>query len=112
MAHLTLIIASLLGLFGTASLALCQQRHWKSVMHADLSSASKSLIRNSGLVFLLLSLVVCIQRDGAGFAALLWALIFAVASLITALVLSYQPRTLRFLASAYSALSGSSQNSR
>ena len=90
-----LVVAGALSLGGSALLALSQPRNWRTVAG---QGAARPATRPLGWVFVGLALVVCVIRDGGGFAALQWPLLLAGAAFTVAMVLAYRPSVLRPLA--------------
>ena len=93
---LLLTLAAICALGGCAFLALSQGRNWRTVMGKGQASG---LTRPLGWTLIGVSLVPCIIRDGASFAALLWPLLLAAASVTVALLLAYAPSGLKPIAS-------------
>lgn len=100
-ALILLLAAAALTLLACASLALGLPRNWKRVTGQALADPVRAIVRRSGRAALLLALAVCVARDGAGFAALIWPLLFASAAFATAMSLSYRPGMLLGLARSY-----------
>lgn len=93
LASALLLIAFAVCLAGCLLLALSQVRNWRRVTGDSKAIAPKS--STAGWLFVLLSLVPCVLRDGASFAALLWPLIFAASAMTAALLLTYRAAWLK-----------------
>ncbi len=100
-APILLLLAGAFVLLACASLALGLPSNWKLVTGEPLAGHVQKIVRRSGWGALFLALVISIVRDGAGFAALIWPLLFALAAFATAMALSYRPSILLGLARAY-----------
>lgn len=96
--YLLLGIAGMLALLGCIALALSLKGNWRLVTGASISPPCKKTARRAGWLLLSLALLACIISDGIGFAALIWPLLFAVASGIVAMTLSFQPNVLKVAA--------------
>lgn len=94
-----LAAAALATSLGCACLALSQDRHWKTVTAAPRRPALP--LRLAGFALLGSSLAACIARDGGGFAALMWPLLFAAGALATAALLTWRPAALRPVARVF-----------
>ena len=92
---LLLALAALSAFLGCSYLALSQPRNWRTVMG---EGAAHKAARPIGWGLIILSLILCIARDGGSFAALLWPLLLAGAAFLVAMLLAYQPSTLRPMA--------------
>lgn len=93
-------LAVLSALLGCAFLALSQNRNWRDIVSCKPSERMTRLARMAGCTFVFASLVFCVIRDGASFAALLWPLLFATAAFTIAMTLAYQRGLMGPLASA------------
>jgi hypothetical protein len=100
-ALILLSIAVVLTLLACASLALGLPRNWKLVTGEALAEPVQTIVRRTGWTALFMALLTCVLRDGAGFAVLIWPLLFALAAFVTAMALSFRPVVLRSLARAY-----------
>jgi len=86
---------------GFALLALSQARHWLRVAGTAPPSPARVLVlRWAGGASIVLSLVLALLRDGAGFGSLLWATAISLAALAVAFTLAWRPGVLRPLAVA------------
>lgn len=84
---------------GFALLALTQARPWQRLGQAAPSTGIRRLaLRTLGGLALLLSLVLCLARDGPSFGALLWATAISLAAAAVAFTLTWRPELLRPLA--------------
>ena len=91
-----IVIAAYLGF---ALLALTQARPWQQVGQAAPPTGIRQLaLRALGGLALLLSLVLCLVRDGPSFGALLWATAISLAAAAVAVTLTWHPALLRPLA--------------
>lgn len=88
-----MILALVSACAGCALLGLSQARHWQAVTASP--SPPPRTLRRVGWGLLLASLMFCILRDGASFAALLWPLLIMAGALIAALLLTWWPAALR-----------------
>ena len=85
--------------FGFALLALTQARHWRRVSRAPPPTGIRPLaLRTLGGLALVLSLALCLFRDGPSFGALLWATAISIAAVAVAFTLTWCPALLRPLA--------------
>ena len=84
---------------GFALLALAQARPWQRVGQAAPPTGIRRLaLRTLGGLALVLSLVLCLVRDGPSFGALLWATMISLAAIAVAFTLTWRPSLLRPLA--------------
>ena len=84
---------------GFALLALTQTRPWQQVdQTAPPTSIRRLVLRTLGGLALLLSLVLCLVRDGPSFGSLLWATAVSLAAAAVAFTLTWRPVLLRPLA--------------
>ena len=89
---------------GFALLALTQARPWRRVGQAPPPTAIRRLaMRTLGGLALVLSLALCLVRDGPSFGALLWATAISIAAAAVAFTLTWRPALLRPLAAAATA---------
>ena len=80
---------------GFALLALTQTRHWRRVSRAPPPTGMRRLApRTLGGLALLLSLALCLVRDGPSFGALLWATAISIAAVAVAFTLTWRPALL------------------
>ena len=100
-----LLLGMMTALLGGVFLALSQARNWRTVMGAPPVKFTSRAASGIGWVFVLLSLVVCVVRDGWGFAAILWPMLLGSASGIIALILAFRPASLRLPARLMAACS-------
>jgi hypothetical protein len=96
MSMVLLLAAFLAAVLGSALLALSQPRHWQSVTSTTARPAKAAHRLGCGLVFT--SLLLTILRDGASFGGLSWPMLIGFSAVITALLLTFAPNTLRPLA--------------
>lgn len=89
---------------GCMSLALSQDRNWKTVAATAPAGRAQAAARFVGWVLLGATLAISVSVAGPGFAVLMWTLQIAVASFIVAMMLSFRPGSLRPVVRAYSAL--------
>lgn len=81
---------------GFALLALTQARPWQRVSQAaPLTGIRRLALRTLGGLALLLSLVLCLVRDGPSFGALLWATAISIGAAAVAFTLTWRPSLLR-----------------
>lgn len=90
-----LALAFALMLVGVSMLMLWQPRNWRKVTGEASSSPAQARL---GWLLVMAAYVPCALCDGAGFAFLLWPLIFALAAFGIAIILSFSPRVFRSLA--------------
>ena len=89
---------------GFALLALTQARSWQRVSQTPPPATIRALglrtlgSRTLGGLALVLSLVLCLVRDGPGFGALLWATSISIAAAAVAFTLTWGPGLLRPMA--------------
>ena len=84
---------------GFALLALTQARSWRRLGQSPPPTGIRRLaLRTVGGLALLLSLVLCLVRDGPSFGALLWATAISLAAATVAFTLTWRPALLRPLA--------------
>lgn len=99
MSNIALIVTAFASaISGGACLALSQDRHWRSMGLAPSVVAPTVKLRSIGSLFLVLCFVICVLRDGASFALILWPLTVGAAIISIGLVLTYKPATLGPLA--------------
>lgn len=95
MASVSLLAAALASYAGFACLALAMPRHWSSASGRRAgASPYRSSLRTCGALLLLLSLALCVYRDGAAFGAVLWTVLISFAAVGVALTLAWRPRWL------------------
>lgn len=81
---------------GFALLALTQARPWRRLGQAAPPTGIRRLaLRTLGGLALLLSLVLCLVRDGPSFGALLWATAISIAAAAVAFTLTWRSSLLR-----------------
>lgn len=98
-APLWLASALLAACVGMAWLALAMPAHWEQVRgHAPLSRRRVLVLRVLGALALAGSLALCLIADHASMAVLVWVMSIAASALLVALLLSWRPRWLRWLA--------------
>ncbi len=96
MSVVLLVGALLAATFGSALLALSQQRHWHAVM--GTSAPPGGLPRRLGWLLIAASLVLVLLRDGASFGALFWPLLIGLGAMLTAAALTWAPGAMKPLA--------------
>lgn len=96
---LWLIAAAALTLAGMGWLALAMEVHWWQVMHrpAEAATSTRRFLRALGTAALPLSLLACLMADRPSMAVLVWVMLLAGSAVAVALLLSYQPHTMRYL---------------
>ena len=88
-----ILIAAYLGF---ALLALTQARPWQRVGQGPPPTGIRRLaLRTLGGLALLLSLVLCLVRDGPSFGVLLWGTAISLAAAAVAFTLTWRPSLLR-----------------
>ena len=100
MASVLLLIALFLVTYlGFALLAMSQARPWQRVSRVPPPTDVQRLaLRTLGGLALLLSLVLCLVRDGPSFGALLWATAISLAATAVVFTLTWRPALLHPLA--------------
>lgn len=98
---LLLVAAAFLAFLGCASLALSLPRNWLAVVGEPLGATDMAITRRTGWLTLLTALLPCAIRDGPGFAALAWPLLFALSAFLVAMSLSYRAFLLRPITDFY-----------
>ena len=84
---------------GFALLALTQARPWQRVRPAAPPTGIRRLVlRTLGGLALVLSLILCLLRDGPSFGVLLWVTAISIAATAVAFTLTWRPVLLRPLA--------------
>lgn len=101
---LLLIAAAFLAFFGCASLALSLSRNWLAVVGEPLGAGGIAMLRRTAWFVLFAALLLCVIRDGAGFAALVWPLLFALSAFLVAITLAFKAALLRPVADFYRGL--------
>lgn len=86
-----IVLNACLVLAGCMSLALSQERNWKTVAGSSALGRERAAVRIVGWFLLGAALGVGIAVEGPGFAVLVWALQFALASFAVAMTLSFRP---------------------
>ena len=95
---LLLIASCLSGYLGFAYLALSQHKNLRAVMGGiRMESRRNRWLRFAGSVLLVVSLLLCIVRDGPSFGAVIWAIVISVAATAVAMILTFRARLLRGL---------------
>ena len=81
---------------GFALLALTQARPWQRVHQTPPPTGLRLLaLRTLGGLALVLSLILCLLRDGPSFGVLLWATAISLAAAAVAFTLTWRPALLR-----------------
>ena len=76
---------------GFASLALSQERHWKTLTGGTAPKPLQALLlRGLGSLALGLSLALALIRDGLSFGAILWVTMLSAAAAAVALTLTWR----------------------
>ena len=84
---------------GFALLALTQARPWQRVYQAAPPTViRRQVLRTLGGLALVLSLILCLLRDGPSFGVLLWVTAISIAAAAVAFTLTWRPVLLRPLA--------------
>jgi hypothetical protein len=79
--------------------ALGQAPHWRAVIEAkDCSSMTRWLLRISGVLFLIASLILSLAHEGPSYGILLWTTSLTMTALCVVATLAFRPRSLRLLA--------------
>ena len=92
-------------IFGTSYVAfscfaLGQAPHWRAVIEAkDCSSMTRWLLRISGVLFLVASLILSLAHEGLSYGILLWTTSLTITAFCVVATLAFRPRFLRLLAS-------------
>lgn len=85
--------------FGFALVALTQAQHWRRISRAPPPTGIRPLaLRTLGGLALVLSLALCLVRDGPSFGSLLWATAVSLTAAAVAFTLTWRPALLRPLA--------------
>ena len=86
---LVLVALSLAAYLGFALLAMSQRRLWQRVSEVPPPTGVRRLtLRTLGSLALLLSLILCLVRDGPSFGALLWATAISITAAAVAFTLT------------------------
>ncbi len=93
-----LAVAALAGFFGLCWISLSMLNHWAQVFPLDKRKPHPARLRSLGALMVLISVISCFRADHPSMAILVWVTMMPVASLAVALLLSYRPAFLRFLA--------------
>lgn len=88
-----LILAIVSALASALLLALSQERNWRIAYGAG--AGGRTTMRRIGWPLVLLTLALCIVRDGASFGTILGLFLLAAAFLAVTLTLAFRPRWLR-----------------
>lgn len=99
---LTLAIVSALA--SALLLALSQERNWRITYGAGVGR--RTTMRRIGWLLALLTLALCIVRDGASFGIILGLFLLAAAFMAVTLMLAFRPRWLRPVALPFATDSG------
>ena len=97
-AALPLLAAVLACMAGMGWLALAMDVHWEQVRGAALPPGTAPRLRVLGILGLLTGLALCLRADHASMAALVWVMALGASALTVALVLTWRPRWLSWLA--------------
>lgn len=94
-----LIPACLLMLVGMIWLALAKPVHWKQVLGAQANHGRHPVkaLQRAGAISLLLSALACLAADHPSMAVLVWIMLLALSTFITAMILSWRPHWLQAL---------------
>lgn len=101
---LWLIVATLSMFLSMSWLALSLKSHWQQVFPAQNNKPHKTRLRISGAIFLLLSIVSCLQADHPSMAVLVWLMLLPGAAMAVAMTLSKRPTTLQLICPAFNRL--------
>lgn len=96
-----LILAIVSAVASAVLLALSQERNWRIAYGAV--AGRRTSMRRIGWALALLTLVLCIVRDGASFGTILGLFLLAAAFLVTTMMLAFRPRLLRPVALPFAA---------
>ena len=96
-----LILAVVSALASALLLALSQERNWR-IAHGAVAGR-RTRMRRIGWPLALLTLVLCIVRDGASFGTILGLFLLAAAFVAVTLLLAFRPRWLRPVALPFAA---------
>ena len=81
---------------GFSCLALGQARHWRAVVEVRIcSSLSRRLLRSSGALFLVMSLILSLTQQGLSYGMLLWVTSSTMTACCVVATLVFRPRLLR-----------------
>ncbi|WP_179105582.1 DUF3325 domain-containing protein [Vreelandella utahensis] len=83
---------------GLAWLALSQNRHWRAIRGGSHDRAPVKRLRVGGALWLVLSLVGALLRDGAHFGVPLWVMALITSGVAVALTLAWSPRCIEVVA--------------
>ena len=72
-------------------MALRQKKHWQTVTSTPHHSQISQRLNITAWILCSLSFALCVAAEGLSFAVLLWPLLFALASLSTALMIAFKP---------------------
>ena len=102
MGHLSLPGMAILSLLGCLALAMSQTRNRRRVLGHQRAHTAPSWLTPAGWCLLGISLWICVLRDGASFAAVLWPLSVASSSFVVAMAIAFMPKGLRWILSGNS----------
>ncbi len=94
-----LILAIASALASALLLALSQERNWRITYSAG--AARRTMMRRIGWALALLTLALCIARDGTSFGPILGLFLLAAAFVAVTLLLAFRPRWLGPVASLF-----------
>lgn len=99
-----LILAIVSALASALLLALSQERNWRITYGPG--TGRRIMMQRIGWPLALLTLALCIVRDGASFGTILGLFLLAAAFVAVTLMLAFRPRWLRPVALPFAAVSG------
>ena len=103
MSDVAMLLAGLAGsCLGFALLALSQNRHWHRITGQPRPSTAVKVLRSVGYGLFGIALAIAIARDGASFGTILWAMTLSTSAGVVALVLTWRPTWLRYIAMPWS----------
>jgi hypothetical protein len=96
-AMLTMIFGA--GYVAFGCFALGQAPHWRAVVEAkDCPSMTRWLLRISGILFLVASLILSLAHEGLSYGIVLWTTSLTMTAFCVVATLAFRPRFLRVLA--------------
>lgn len=94
---LLLLVAGAFTFIGGSQIALSQSQYSRRVKDEAFAMRSSTLLRWCGVALLCLGFGICIARNGFSFGFILWLLLLVSAFFAIVLVLSFYPKTLKWL---------------
>ncbi len=96
---MTLTSTVFLGIAGMASLGMAMERHHEQIWEGTALTKQRGwVLRAAGWLLLALAAVLTVRLQGASMGITLWVMEIGLASACVALLLSYAPRMLPWLA--------------